>query len=324
MLSAGCNCALLPVPIASRLLIRHQGRLTYVEPAQVLRRVDVPELRVQVPVYVAGPGICVAGPGADDNALEHVGGPQDWTVSCPCGVTDDDGERMLACDSCGHWFHHLCCGIPCGPEDPDPEQFVCPNCRRSEATALAGTADAQMAAGPAGAAAVMPLCPVAPVQIDQAAVAQEAPAAAAAGADGPRRAPPARPGADAGAGGAACAPAEQVARVHPGHHPAVPANAVQQEQPTCAGSAAVAAGAGAEAPAAHPVSRDLFPPGQATAPETNGADAMHAACHGAASEGKQAQQQVEYDGVQLARRNADGAGPAADGARVLRNGVMGD
>lgn len=30
--------------------------------------------------------------------LLTAGGPADWCVSCPCGATDDDGERMLSCD----------------------------------------------------------------------------------------------------------------------------------------------------------------------------------------------------------------------------------
>lgn len=74
----------------------------------------------QIEVFVAGPGIDA------DPALEHVGGEQDWTVACPCGVADDDGERMLQCDVCQTWLHAHCSGIPASAEDP--EAFVCARC----------------------------------------------------------------------------------------------------------------------------------------------------------------------------------------------------
>ena len=44
-----------------------------------------------------------------------------------CGVRDDDGERMVACDACGLWGHTRCGGVP-DEEDPPPG-YVCPACR---------------------------------------------------------------------------------------------------------------------------------------------------------------------------------------------------
>jgi hypothetical protein len=43
-----------------------------------------------------------------------------------CGTTDDDGERMVACDVCGIWKHTRCCGIP--DDDNEPETFKCSGC----------------------------------------------------------------------------------------------------------------------------------------------------------------------------------------------------
>ncbi|XP_068652030.1 PHD finger protein At1g33420-like [Aristolochia californica] len=39
-------------------------------------------------------------------------GTDNWIVDCTCGAKDDDGERMLACDSCGVWQHTRCAGVP--------------------------------------------------------------------------------------------------------------------------------------------------------------------------------------------------------------------
>nr|GMC66764.1 PHD finger protein At1g33420 [Ipomoea batatas] len=53
-------------------------------------------------------------------------GLESWTVDCHCGAKDDDGERMLACDSCGIWQHTRCAGIP--DLDSVPARFVCLRC----------------------------------------------------------------------------------------------------------------------------------------------------------------------------------------------------
>ena len=55
------------------------------------------------------------------------GGEEDWQVSCVCGCRDDDGERMVACDSCGLWMHLRCQGIP--DSVPSPEEFICSRCK---------------------------------------------------------------------------------------------------------------------------------------------------------------------------------------------------
>ncbi|KAK1288951.1 PHD finger protein [Acorus calamus] len=35
-------------------------------------------------------------------------GVENWIVDCYCGAKDDDGERMLTCDTCGVWRHTRC------------------------------------------------------------------------------------------------------------------------------------------------------------------------------------------------------------------------
>ena len=61
------------------------------------------------------------------DARSNAGGEEDWLVSCVCGCRDDDGERMIACDSCGWWMHLRCQGIP--DSAPIPEEFVCNRCK---------------------------------------------------------------------------------------------------------------------------------------------------------------------------------------------------
>lgn len=53
-------------------------------------------------------------------------GTETWVVDCICGTKDDDGERMLACDSCSVWQHTICNGI--GDYEEVPETFVCMKC----------------------------------------------------------------------------------------------------------------------------------------------------------------------------------------------------
>jgi hypothetical protein len=56
-------------------------------------------------------------------------GQENWIVDCMCGAKDDDGERMLACDTCGVWQHTRCAGIDnC---DEIPEKFECMRCINS-------------------------------------------------------------------------------------------------------------------------------------------------------------------------------------------------
>lgn len=53
-------------------------------------------------------------------------GTEEWTVDCTCGAKDDDGERMLACDSCEVWQHTRCAGID--NSDDIPAKFICERC----------------------------------------------------------------------------------------------------------------------------------------------------------------------------------------------------
>uniref|UniRef100_A0A8I6WZ14 Zinc finger PHD-type domain-containing protein n=2 Tax=Hordeum vulgare subsp. vulgare TaxID=112509 RepID=A0A8I6WZ14_HORVV len=54
-------------------------------------------------------------------------GVDKWTVDCSCGAKDDDGERMLSCDSCHVWQHTRCIGI--SDFDQVPKRYVCASCK---------------------------------------------------------------------------------------------------------------------------------------------------------------------------------------------------
>eukprot|EP00268_Persea_americana_P020398 TRINITY_DN2058_c0_g1_i13.p1 TRINITY_DN2058_c0_g1~~TRINITY_DN2058_c0_g1_i13.p1 ORF type:complete len:542 (+),score=81.86 TRINITY_DN2058_c0_g1_i13:291-1916(+) len=64
-------------------------------------------------------------------------GTEKWTVDCTCGASDDDGERMLTCDSCGVWQHTRCSGIP--DSQVVPSKFVCTKCRNLPKSKATGT-----------------------------------------------------------------------------------------------------------------------------------------------------------------------------------------
>ncbi|CAL5212062.1 unnamed protein product [Lathyrus oleraceus] len=51
-------------------------------------------------------------------------GTEEWKVDCTCGAKDDDGEKMLACDTCGVWQHTRCAGIGSSA----PSKFECRRC----------------------------------------------------------------------------------------------------------------------------------------------------------------------------------------------------
>ena len=47
-----------------------------------------------------------------------------WTVECPgCGVTHDDGQEMIECESCRIWMHIACVMVPKGIE-----HYICERC----------------------------------------------------------------------------------------------------------------------------------------------------------------------------------------------------
>ncbi|CAH9070910.1 unnamed protein product [Cuscuta epithymum] len=74
-------------------------------------------------------------------------GLESWTVDCHCGAKDDDGERMLACDSCGIWQHTRCAGIP--DLDAVPARFICVRCSFMLGQAKAGGVSKDELMGPA-------------------------------------------------------------------------------------------------------------------------------------------------------------------------------
>jgi len=82
--------------------------------------------------------LCCAG-GQLQSEWRYEGGLDQWVVACACGTTDDDGERMFACDACGIWFHTRCVGISdaaavpdaytcvaCGGPEPGPDAMLPP------------------------------------------------------------------------------------------------------------------------------------------------------------------------------------------------------
>lgn len=75
-------------------------------------------------------GRCLGKSGLSRFRMER--GLERWTVDCPCGAKDDDGERMMACDSCGVWQHTRCAGIP--DSEAVPLKFVCHRCRYASQT----------------------------------------------------------------------------------------------------------------------------------------------------------------------------------------------
>ncbi|KAL0908708.1 hypothetical protein M5K25_023214 [Dendrobium thyrsiflorum] len=99
-----------------------------------LWRVDGVEGEEWDPVMVGGAEsgsvVMVSGEGADlECELRYEGGADSWAVGCACGARDDDGERMVACDSCDVWHHTRCIGISDG--QPVPPMFLCSSCGSS-------------------------------------------------------------------------------------------------------------------------------------------------------------------------------------------------
>ncbi|XP_061359413.1 PHD finger protein At1g33420-like [Gastrolobium bilobum] len=72
-------------------------------------------------------GKCPAKHGLSRFRMER--GTEAWKVDCTCGAKDDDGERMLECETCGVWQHTRCAGID--NSDAMPSKFVCTRCVKS-------------------------------------------------------------------------------------------------------------------------------------------------------------------------------------------------
>eukprot|EP00245_Coleochaete_scutata_P015406 TRINITY_DN685_c0_g1_i2.p1 TRINITY_DN685_c0_g1~~TRINITY_DN685_c0_g1_i2.p1 ORF type:complete len:665 (-),score=100.26 TRINITY_DN685_c0_g1_i2:423-2336(-) len=83
----------------------------------------------------SGSTVRVLGRGVDiTSEWRYEGGNEAWIVSCTCGIRDDDGERMIACDMCGVWQHTRCGGIP--DSSTVPSRFLCAKCRARRMPAL--------------------------------------------------------------------------------------------------------------------------------------------------------------------------------------------
>ncbi|XP_057961945.1 PHD finger protein MALE STERILITY 1 [Malania oleifera] len=52
----------------------------------------------------------------------------EYVVDCPCGASDDDGERMVSCDICEVRQHTRCVKIPSNEEIP--HMFLCSRCEQ--------------------------------------------------------------------------------------------------------------------------------------------------------------------------------------------------
>ncbi|XP_021893728.1 PHD finger protein MALE MEIOCYTE DEATH 1 [Carica papaya] len=74
----------------------------------------------------SGAQLVVRGSGIDlGSKFRYQGGTENWMERCACGVQDDDGERMVACDLCEIWQHTRCCGIE---DSVLPPLFICLSC----------------------------------------------------------------------------------------------------------------------------------------------------------------------------------------------------
>ena len=84
--------------------------------------------RCRVQPRTPGAAVEVWGRGAAalSGPLRFQGGTDAWVVRCGCGVSDDDGERMVACDACAVWKHTRCEGV--ADDAPAPAAFVCAAC----------------------------------------------------------------------------------------------------------------------------------------------------------------------------------------------------
>lgn len=54
-------------------------------------------------------GMGPAGCGDSGSSSEHTGFDEHtYVVECPCGVTYDDGQMMIECETCKAWAHNAC------------------------------------------------------------------------------------------------------------------------------------------------------------------------------------------------------------------------
>jgi hypothetical protein len=84
-----------------------------------------------------------------------MGCPDVDIVRCSCGATDDDGERMLACEECSTWVHSRCIGLADDEDIADKfsNGFCCSVCFMKDKSETQQGGDAAAAADDAHAAA---------------------------------------------------------------------------------------------------------------------------------------------------------------------------
>ncbi|KAM7270556.1 hypothetical protein ACFE04_029770 [Oxalis oulophora] len=63
-----------------------------------------------------------------DKLIYENGDISHQVVDCPCGATEDDGERMICCDICEVWQHTRCVRIPNNEEIPNI--YLCNRCEQ--------------------------------------------------------------------------------------------------------------------------------------------------------------------------------------------------
>ena len=61
------------------------------------------------------------------NTANFVKGEEEDSVRCVCGALRDDGDTMIACDSCNVWQHNTCMREAV-PEDTVNGRYLCHVC----------------------------------------------------------------------------------------------------------------------------------------------------------------------------------------------------
>ncbi|KAI3408474.1 PHD domain-containing protein [Psidium guajava] len=119
-----------------KLAVQRALRDTYVIMDQfIVREVKACEMQVrddqqvQHSVLESQMEVLVRGGGLDlESELRYEGGTDNWMVLSR--ATDDNSERVVACDVCQGWQHTLCAGIK---DDEDvPSMFICGRCNAAK------------------------------------------------------------------------------------------------------------------------------------------------------------------------------------------------
>lgn len=133
---------LLELPVSATVTdLKNEAKKAFQEAYVLFKRLEVKQLldygdvgdatHVKLLIGMEGSvrvlGRCFVTHGLRRFCMER--GTEKWTVDCTCGASDDDGERMLACDACGVWQHTRCSGIL--DSEAVPAKFLCGGCRNS-------------------------------------------------------------------------------------------------------------------------------------------------------------------------------------------------